>query len=37
MNTQAQLRQCSQELQSGTFPPKRVGWDYKRIAEKPHE
>ena len=35
MNTQAEIRQCFAELQGGTFPPKRVAWDYKRIASKP--
>mmetsp|Transcript_6189 Transcript_6189/g.10271 ORF Transcript_6189/g.10271 Transcript_6189/m.10271 type:complete len:327 (-) Transcript_6189:181-1161(-) len=37
MNTQAQVRECLQELQAGAFPPKRVAWDYKRIGTKPLE
>ena len=35
MNTQAELRQTFEELRSGTFPPKRVPWDYKRAAARP--
>jgi redox-sensitive bicupin YhaK (pirin superfamily) len=35
MNTDAEIRQCFGELQSGTFPPKRVPWNYKVIATKP--
>jgi redox-sensitive bicupin YhaK (pirin superfamily) len=35
MNTQQQLREVFSSLQRGTFPPKRVAWDYKRIATKP--
>jgi redox-sensitive bicupin YhaK (pirin superfamily) len=31
MNTQEQIRTTLSELRSGTFPPKRVGWDYKRM------
>jgi len=37
MNTDQELMQCFQELRSGQFPPKRVAWDYKRIATKPKE
>jgi redox-sensitive bicupin YhaK (pirin superfamily) len=35
MNTQQQVRDTLQELQTGRFPPKRVSWDYKRLASKP--
>jgi len=35
MNTQDEIRQCFQELKSGNFPPKRVPWDYRVIANKP--
>ena len=35
MNTQEQLRQTFAEMNAGTFPPTRAGWDYKRIATKP--
>jgi len=35
MNTDQELMECFQELRSGRFPPKRVAWDYKRIATKP--
>lgn len=35
MNTQEQVRATLQELRTGRFPPKRVDWDYKRLASKP--
>jgi redox-sensitive bicupin YhaK (pirin superfamily) len=35
MNTQAQVRETLMELRTGRFPPKRVDWDYKRLASKP--
>jgi hypothetical protein len=35
MNTDQELAACFQELRTGKFPPKRVAWDYKRIATKP--
>jgi redox-sensitive bicupin YhaK (pirin superfamily) len=35
MNTQKQLQEVFGSLQRGTFPPKRVAWDYKRISTKP--
>lgn len=34
MNTQDEIRQTIQELRTGQFPPKRVSWDYKRLASK---
>jgi redox-sensitive bicupin YhaK (pirin superfamily) len=37
MNTQAELRATFEELRMGTFPPKRVPWDYKRAAARPPE
>ena len=35
MNTNQELTQCFTELRGGTFPPKRVKWDYKKIGTKP--
>jgi redox-sensitive bicupin YhaK (pirin superfamily) len=35
MNTQEQIRKTLRELRSGMFPPKRVDWDYKRMAAFP--
>jgi quercetin 2,3-dioxygenase len=35
MNTETQIQETFRELRSGTFPPVRVDWDYKRIATKP--
>lgn len=35
MNTQEQIRGTLNELRSGTFPPKRVEWDYKRLSAFP--
>ncbi|MEM7183112.1 MAG: pirin family protein [Spirochaetota bacterium] len=35
MNTQQQVIQTIQEIQSGNFPPKRVAWNYKQYSEKP--
>ena len=35
MNTDAEIKQTFMELQSGNFPPVRVDWDYRRIANKP--
>ena len=35
MNTQQQIHDTIRELRSGTFPPVRVEWDYKRLATKP--
>ena len=35
MNTQEQIRTTLRELRSGMFPPKRVDWDYKRMAAFP--
>ena len=37
MNTDAQLQQCFRDLRSGAFPPKRVPWDYRRLAAKPRD
>ena len=37
MNTQQQIHDTIRELRSGTFPPVRVPWDYKRIETKPKE
>lgn len=37
MNTQAEIRQCFSELRSGTFPPKAVGWDYRRLDQFPSD
>ena len=34
MTTQQELQQTFAELRSGAFPPKRVAWDYKRIAAR---
>lgn len=35
MNTQAELQQVMNEMRSGTFPPVRVKWDYKRLSTFP--
>lgn len=35
MSTQAELRQTFAEYRSGAFPPKRVPWDYTRLAAFP--
>ena len=35
MNTNDEIQQTFRELRSGNFPPKRVKWDYKRIAAQP--
>ncbi|KAL3781747.1 hypothetical protein HJC23_004846 [Cyclotella cryptica] len=35
MNTQQQIRETLNELRSGTFPPKRVDWDYRRLSAFP--
>jgi redox-sensitive bicupin YhaK (pirin superfamily) len=35
MNTQQQIREALNELRSGTFPPKRVEWDYKHLGAFP--
>ncbi|KAL3826464.1 hypothetical protein ACHAXA_011273 [Cyclostephanos tholiformis] len=35
MNTQEQIRTTLLELRTGKFPPKRVDWDYKRMAAFP--
>ena len=35
MNTQQQIQHTFQELRSGSFPPKRVDWDYKSFASQP--
>lgn len=35
MNTQEEVRATLKELRSGSFPPVRVDWDYKRLASKP--
>jgi redox-sensitive bicupin YhaK (pirin superfamily) len=35
MNTQKQLHEVFESMQRGTFPPKRVAWNYKRISTKP--
>lgn len=35
MTTDDELRQVIGECRRGEFPPKRVQWDYKRIATKP--
>jgi len=37
MNTEAQIRETFAEIRSGSFPPVRVPWDYKRIATKPRD
>jgi redox-sensitive bicupin YhaK (pirin superfamily) len=37
MNTQEQLEETYKELRSGSFPPVRVPWDYKRAAARPSE
>ncbi|KAK3277189.1 hypothetical protein CYMTET_14789 [Cymbomonas tetramitiformis] len=34
MNTQKEIQQALHELRSGTFPPKRVEWDYRRLATR---
>eukprot|EP00658_Telonema_sp_P-2_P082781 TRINITY_DN8814_c0_g1_i1.p1 TRINITY_DN8814_c0_g1~~TRINITY_DN8814_c0_g1_i1.p1 ORF type:complete len:107 (+),score=29.37 TRINITY_DN8814_c0_g1_i1:120-440(+) len=36
MNTQDEITETFRELQSGDFPPVRVNWDYKHIANKPN-
>lgn len=35
MNTQEEIRETFIELRKGTFPPKRVPWDYKRLTAFP--
>lgn len=35
MNTDAEIRETIREYRSGQFPPKRVAWDYKRLADFP--
>jgi hypothetical protein len=35
MNTQDQVRETLNALRTGTFPPKRVDWDYKQLAAFP--
>ena len=35
MNTQKQIHDTFAELRRGTFPPKRVPWDYRRAAAAP--
>ena len=35
MNTQSQIEQTFAELRDGSFPPVRVPWNYKRIANRP--
>jgi len=36
MNTQPQIDETIRELRSGSFPPVRVDWDYKRMSAFPH-
>ena len=36
MNTQEQIMDTLRELRSGNFPPVRVPWNYKRMADFPH-
>lgn len=35
MTTQQEVAQTYEQINTGTFPPKRVEWDYKRISTKP--
>ena len=35
MNTDEQIQATYREMRSGTFPPKRVAWDYKKSAAFP--
>eukprot|EP00668_Euglena_longa_P015191 GGOE01019244.1.p1 GENE.GGOE01019244.1~~GGOE01019244.1.p1 ORF type:complete len:324 (-),score=56.41 GGOE01019244.1:150-1076(-) len=35
MTTQAEIREVLAQHQRGTFPPKRVAWDYQRLSAKP--
>ncbi|EQC25437.1 hypothetical protein SDRG_16703 [Saprolegnia diclina VS20] len=35
MNTQAQIRECFNDMRSGKFPPKRAPWDYKTLSAFP--
>jgi hypothetical protein len=35
MNSQKQISDTFAELRRGTFPPKRVPWDYRRAAATP--
>jgi redox-sensitive bicupin YhaK (pirin superfamily) len=35
MNTQDQVKETLDALRTGSFPPKRVGWDYKSLAAFP--
>ena len=37
MNTQEEVQQTIKEIRAGRFPPKRVAWDYKRLASFPSE
>ncbi|KAL7574135.1 hypothetical protein ACA910_014818 [Epithemia clementina (nom. ined.)] len=37
MTTQAEIQQTMREIRNGQFPPKRVPWDYTKIANKPLE
>lgn len=37
MNTQAQIQQTIQEYRQGKFPPKRVPWDYTKLAAFPKD
>jgi quercetin 2,3-dioxygenase len=37
MNTQEEIQKTMREYQQGRFPPKRVSWDYTKIATKPEE
>lgn len=34
-SSQATLRECFRKYQQGSFPPKRVSWDYRDIRKKP--
>jgi hypothetical protein len=35
MTTDAEVRKTFAEIQSGSFPPVRAAWDYKRLAAFP--
>lgn len=35
MNTQEQIRETFRDMRNGSFPPKRVDWDYKKHKSRP--
>jgi quercetin 2,3-dioxygenase len=37
MNTAEQIRETNQDLRAGTFPPRRVAWNYRDFRSRPKE